>query len=73
MTKQRADLRGVIHVVCRQIGRDDLARIGIQADMQLPPGTVGLGAVLLDQPLAGATELQSCAVHQQMHRFSTTA
>jgi hypothetical protein len=73
LTKQRADLRGVIHIVRRQIGRDDLARLGIQADMQLPPGAAGLGAVLLDQPLAGATELQSRAVHQQMHRFSTTA
>jgi hypothetical protein len=41
--------------------------------MQLPPSVAGLGAVLLDQPLAGATELQSRAVHQQMHRFSTSA
>jgi hypothetical protein len=41
--------------------------------MQLPPGAAGLGVVLLDQPLAGATELQSRAVHQQMHRFRTTA
>jgi hypothetical protein len=38
--------------------------------MQLAPGPASFGAVFLDQPLAGSTELQACAVHQQVNRPS---
>src|SRR5215213_6815149 len=34
--------------------------------MQLAPGPAPSGAMLLDQPLAGATQPQACAVNQQM-------
>ena len=37
LTEQRAELGGVIHSVRRQFGRDDLARLGIHPDIQLPP------------------------------------
>src|SRR3954464_3586633 len=37
------------------------------APYKLPPRPAPLGAVLLDQPLARAVELQPRAVHQQVH------
>jgi hypothetical protein len=44
----------------------DLAAGGIDADMQLPPGSATGRSVLFDQPFAGSAELQAGAVHQQM-------
>jgi len=41
--------------------------------MQLPPGPARLAAVLLDQPLARALELQARAVHQQVEGLAATA
>ncbi len=38
-----------------------------------PACCTGLGAMLLDQPLAHAAELQTCAVHQQMHGLAVRA
>jgi hypothetical protein len=58
LTKQPADLGGVIHIVRRQLGRNDLVRLSIGPDMQLPPGAAGLRGLVLNQPLAGAAELQ---------------
>src|SRR3954467_7701905 len=37
------------------------------APYKLSPRAPRLGAMLLDQPLAGPTQLQPCAVHQQVH------
>jgi hypothetical protein len=51
LVQQGADLRAVIHVVGGQRGRDDLAGVGIPAEVELPPGPARAGAVLLDQPL----------------------
>ncbi len=55
LVEQGADLGAVIDLLgCERRG-DDLARLGIQADVQLPPGPARLGAVLLLQPLARTT------------------
>src|SRR5215207_7306585 len=41
--------------------------VGIPAEVELLPGPARLGAMLFDQPLAGATQRQARAVHQQVH------
>ena len=61
LIEQVADLTGVIDIVCRQVRRDDLARLGIHPDMELPPGAACPRAVLLKRLLAGAAELQPSA------------
>jgi len=66
LIEQGANLGAVVDLLCRQHRRDDLPGVGIQADVQLPPGPARLGAVFLDQPLARAAELQAGAVHQQV-------
>jgi hypothetical protein len=67
------DLRDIIHFTRRQFSRDDFVRLCIHPGMQLLPGTACPGAVLFDQPLVGAAEFQSRAVHQQMHRLGAPA
>src|SRR3954462_568578 len=67
LVQQRTDLRAVIDVVGGQRGRHDLARVGISAEVHLAPGPARAGAVLLDQPLARAAQLQARAVDQQVH------
>ena len=41
--------------------------------MQLPPSSVGLGAVLLNQPVAGATEFPAHAVYQNVEELAVAA
>src|SRR4051795_7076283 len=48
-----------ILVVARQLGREDLARAGINGQMKLTPGPLAARTVLLHQPLAGAVDLQT--------------
>src|SRR3954468_6443604 len=67
LVEQGADLVTVVNLAARQRCGDDLARVGIHTEVQCPPGPALAGTVLLDQPLAGPTQLQPCAVHQQMH------
>src|SRR5215217_5923727 len=42
-----------------QRGGHDLAGVGIPAEVQFPPGSARLRAVLLDQPLARPAELEA--------------
>src|SRR6202045_171261 len=49
--------------------RDDPAGVGIDTDVQFAPRPAPARTVLLDQPFAGARQLQPSAVHQQMHGF----
>ena len=58
MVEQGTDLGSVVHVAVGQRGRPDLARVGIKAEVQLPPRPARAGAVPLDQPLAGPAQLQ---------------
>jgi hypothetical protein len=46
---------------------------GIDPKVQLPPPAPRPTAVLLHQPLAGAAQLQPCAVHQQVHGLTPRA
>ncbi len=48
------DLGAVVDVLGRQRRRDDLAGVGVHANVRLAPRPARLGAVLLDQPLARA-------------------
>ena len=68
LVEQGADLRAIIGILVGQHRRDDPAGVGVRREMQLSPGPAPPGAVLLDQPLARAAELQPRAVHQQVHR-----
>src|SRR4051812_3427498 len=67
LVQQGADLGGVVLVAVGQRGGHDPAGLGVHAEMELPPRPAPLGAVLLDQPLARAGELQPRAVDQQVH------
>ncbi|ANY82280.1 hypothetical protein BB934_28565 (plasmid) [Microvirga ossetica] len=70
LVKQGLDLRAIIEFTTRSICREDLPSVGVNTDVQLSPGAASSGAMLLDQPFAGTTELQACAVHQQVNRPS---
>src|SRR4051795_5462826 len=67
ISRGKADARKLAH------RRDDPPGVGIHADVELPPGPARAGAVLLDQPLTRATQLQARAVHQQVHGFAVAA
>src|SRR3712207_2041917 len=69
LVEQGANLRAVIDIVGRQLRRDDPARVGIHADVELSPGPAHSRAMLLCQPLAGSSELQARAVYQPVHGF----
>src|SRR5215213_3213051 len=58
LIEQGTDLGAIINVVRGQHHRDDLARISIDPEMQFAPGPAPAGAVLLDQPLAGAANFR---------------
>src|SRR3954454_25383454 len=67
LVQQGADLGGVVFVALGQGGGHDPAGLGVPAEMELPPSPAPRGAMLLDQPLARAVELQPRAVDQQVH------
>ena len=69
LIKKWIDLRAVDNIVGGQRRRDDLASVRINTDVQFTSRPAPARAMLLDQPLAGTGQLQSSAVHQQMHRF----
>ena len=66
--EQGTDLGAIVGILVGQHRGDDPAGVGVRREMQHSPGPAPLGAVLLDQPLARAAELQPRAVHQQVHR-----
>src|SRR5215213_6875550 len=70
LLEQGPDLGATIDIVTGQLRGEDLSSVGIHPDVQLAPGSALPGAVLLNQPLAGATQPQACAVDQQVNRFS---
>ena len=73
LVEQGADRGTVVHLLRGQHRRDDLAGVGVHADVQPAPGPARLGAVLLDQPLARAAELEARAVHQQVQGLAVPA
>jgi hypothetical protein len=66
--EQGPDLRAVVGILVGERRGDDAAGAGVRGEVELLPGSTSLGAVLLGQPLAGTTEPQPRAVHQQVHR-----
>jgi hypothetical protein len=66
LVEQGLDLGSVIDVAVGQDGSDNPAGHRVEADVQFAPGTPPAGAVLLDQPLARAAELQPGTVNQQV-------
>src|SRR3954469_8041618 len=66
LVEQGANLGTVIDIVGRQRRRNDPARVSIDAEVHLAPGPARSRAMLLDQPLASAAELQARAVYQQV-------
>ena len=70
LLKQGTDLGAVIDIVASQLGGGDLSRVSVHADMELSPGPMRPCGMLLEEPLTGTTELEPCAVHQQVNRFA---
>jgi hypothetical protein len=66
--EQGTGLGAVVGIMAGQRRRDDPPGVGVRGETKLLPSPTPPGAVLLDQPFAGAAELQARAVHQQVHR-----
>ena len=73
LVEQGANLGAVVDLLGGQRRGDDLAALGIHADVQFSPRPARLGAVLFQQPLARAAQAQTRAVHQQMQGFAASA
>src|SRR5438309_10548454 len=58
LVEQGTDLRAVIDIIGGQRRRDDPAGVGIDTDVQFAPRPAPARTVLLDQPFAGARQLQ---------------
>src|SRR5215213_1340010 len=56
LVEQGTNLRAVIGILIGQLRRNDLPSVGIHAEVELSPRPARAGAVLLDQPLARATQ-----------------
>ncbi len=67
LVEQGTGQGAVIDVVGGQRGGDDLAGVGVHAEVQLSPRPPRAGAVFLEQPLAWPAQLEPRAVHQQVH------
>jgi hypothetical protein len=65
--EQRTGPGAVVGILVRQRRRDDPAGAGIRGEVEFAPPAPRLRPMLPDEPLAGAAELQSRAVHQQVH------
>ena len=66
LLQQRLDMRSIVDVLVGQIKNDDLVAAGVDADMELSPGSAFRSPVLFEQPFARSTKLQSRAVDDQM-------
>src|SRR5688500_18656106 len=57
--EQGTDLSAIITLTAGQRCGHDLPGVGVYTEMQFPPRPARAGVVFLDQPLAGATQLQA--------------
>ena len=69
MPEQRADLGRIALVAGRQLGCEDLAGVGINDQVEFAPCPHTALAVLRDQPLARAVNLQARSVDHHVHRL----
>ncbi len=67
LIEQGPNLRGIVDIAGGHRRRRDLPGVGVHGDVQLAPGPPCFRAVFLEQPFAGAAELQPPAVYQQVH------
>jgi hypothetical protein len=58
LVEQSASHRGIVDILPGHRDGDDLAAVGVDADMQLPPRAAAGRSVLFDQPFAGSAKLQ---------------
>jgi hypothetical protein len=56
--EERADLRAVVGILVSQRRGDDPAGVGVRGEVEFAPPAPRLRPMLLDEPLAGAAELQ---------------
>jgi hypothetical protein len=54
LVEQGTDLGAIVNLFADQHRSHNLAGLGVHTEMQLPPGTTRLGAMLFNQPLACA-------------------
>jgi len=63
LREQGSDLGSVALLVARQLAGEDLAAVGVDREMEFAPLPPAALAVLRDQPLASAVNLQALARH----------
>ena len=59
-------MQSVVDLLVGQIKRDDLAVVGVDANMEFAPGTALRGPMLFKQPFARAAQLQPRAIDNQV-------
>jgi hypothetical protein len=62
LIEQWPDLLATIDIIRRQLRRNHLAGVSVDAKMQIAPRASRI--MLLHKPLAGTTQFQASAVHQ---------
>ena len=71
LIKQVRYFGDIADVVRRQFHRDDFMRVGIHAEVKLPPPAARPDAVLLIEPFALAVNLEAGAVDEEMQWLRT--
>jgi hypothetical protein len=56
------DMRSVVNILVGQVGGDNLARVGIDADVKFAPGALLCRSMLFEQRFSGTAQFQACAV-----------
>jgi hypothetical protein len=68
LIEHRPDMRSIVNILVGQVGGDNLARVGIDADVKFAPDAPLCRSMLFEQPFSGAAQFQACAVDDQMER-----
>ena len=68
MIQHWPDMRSIVNILVGQVGSDNLARVGIDADVKFAPGAPLCRSMLFEQPFSGTAQFQACAVDDQMKR-----
>ena len=55
-------MRSIVNILVGQVGGDNLARVGIDADVKFAPGAPLCRSMLFEQPFSGAAQFQACAL-----------
>ena len=69
MIEHRPDMRSIVNILVGQVGGDNLARVGIDADVKFAPGAPLCRSMLFSNSHSpAAAQFQACAVDDQMER-----